>query len=366
MLQDPRKPSEKTLAQPGVESRPWRARKLCSATLSIHEALAGRGLPISAGAAAPDEFYDAYVFDVASRSTWARARRRFLRHRMATASLLVLAFIFGAGLLASQLAPYGYLELDISSLSQAPSWAHPFGTDQIGRDYFSRVLYGIGTEARIAMLVALFGTIVGTLVGVVAGYFGGVAGELLMRLTDLLLTLPPLIVILVAATYLHLTTAFSISLLLSCLLWMPLARIMRGAALELREKEYVDAARAVGASDLRIIVRHVLPNAIGSLAVAATVMTAGAIVLETTLSYLGFGISKYEREQGRIPSLGDVMADANVEGLFHWWGLFFPGLTLVIILMSIYFVGDGLRDALDPADGRAPARRRRTPRRKVE
>jgi ABC-type dipeptide/oligopeptide/nickel transport system permease subunit len=265
------------------------------------------------------------------------------RHRLATASLVILALIFVVGLLAGQFAPYGYSELDLSSLSEPPSWAHPFGTNQIGNDYFTRVLYGVGIEARIAMLVAVFGTLVGTLVGVVAGYFGGIIGELLMRLTDLFLTFPPLIVVIVAAVYLHLSTAFSISLLLACLLWMPLARIVRGAALELREKEFVAAAHAVGASDLRIILRHILPNAIGSIAVAATVMTAGAIVLETTLSFLGL----FERES--FPSLGAVMAGANVEGLFNWWGLFFPGLALTIILMAIYFVGDGLRDALDPS-----------------
>jgi peptide/nickel transport system permease protein len=327
------------------------------AGLSIDVAWGRRRLPSSVGAADPSEFYDAYTFDVEARSTWQRARRRFLRHRLATGSLVVLAILFGAGLLASHLAPYGFDEVDLSSLSQAPSWAHPFGTNQIGHDYLTAVLYGIGMEARIAMLVAFFGTLAGTLLGVVAGYFGGIVGELLMRLTDLFLIFPPLIVVLVAATYLHLTTAFSVSLLLSSLLWMPLARIVRGTALELREKEYVAAARAVGASDLRIIVRHLLPNAIGSIAVAATVMTAGAVVLETTLSYLGL----FERES--FPSLGAVMAGANAEGLFHWWGLFFPGLVLVVILVSIYFVGDGLRDALDPSGGRAAtaSRRRRRP-----
>ncbi len=301
---------------------------------------------MSAGAAAPDEFYDAYVHDVAARSTWTRARRRFLRHRMATASLVVLTFIFSAGLLASHIAPYSYNAVDLSSLSKAPTWSHPFGTNQIGNDYLTRVLHGTGMEARVAMLVAVFGTLLGTLFGVVAGYFGGIIGESLMRLTDLFLTLPPLIVVLVAATYLHLTSAFSVSLLLACLLWMPLARIVRGAALELRETEYVAAARAVGASDLRIILRHILPNAVGSIAVAATVMTAGAVLLETTLSYLGV----FDRSS--FPSLGAVMAAAYVEGLFNWWGLFFPGLVLTLILMSIYFVGDGLRDALDPSGGR--------------
>jgi ABC-type dipeptide/oligopeptide/nickel transport system permease subunit len=317
--------------------------------LSIFEAFANRGRFVSAGAAAPEEFYDAYTFDVEARSTWRRAARRFRRHRLATASAVFLVIVFGIGLLSRQIAPYGYLEVNINALSQGPSWAHPFGTDQIGRDYFSRVVYAVGTEGKIAMIIAVVGTLLGTLVGVVAGYYSAVIGEILMRLTDLLLTLPPLVVILVAVAYLHTSTTLSISLLLAWLLWMPLARVVRAATLELREREYVDAARALGASDWRIILRHIVPNAIGSIAVAATVMTAGAVALETTLSYLGFGISKYAREEGRIPSLGDIMADANVEGLFHWWGLFFPGLTLVLILVAIYFVGDGLRDALDPS-----------------
>jgi peptide/nickel transport system permease protein len=331
--------------------------------LSIDVAWGRRRAPSSAGAADPTEFYDAYTFDVEARSTWRRARSRFLRHRLATGSLVVLTIIFGAGLLARHYAPYGYLEVNIKALSQAPSWAHPFGTDQLGRDYFSRVLYAIGTEARIALIVGPLGALVGTVVGVVAGYFGGAVGEVLMRLTDLLLTLPPLILILVAVAYLHTTTALSISVLLACLLWMPVARIVRATTLELREKEYTDAARAIGASDLRIIVRHILPNAVSSIAVAATVLTVGAIALETTLAYLGYGISAGARPEKRIPSLGDVLSDASVEGLFHWWGIFFPGLVLVLILVSIYFVGDGLRDALDPSGGGAAARQRRWRRR---
>jgi glutathione transport system permease protein len=216
------------------------------------------------------------------------------------------------------------------------------------------VLYGVGTEARVALLVLCFGTLIGTLMGVVAGYFRGPLDELLMRLTDLFLVLPPFVVVIVAAVYLHVRTAFSISLLLASLVWMPLARIVRGVVLELRETEYVAAARAVGASDLRIVLRHILPNAVGSIAVAATVMTAGAIVLETTLSYFGL----FDRQS--FPSLGVVMEGANEEGLFHWWGLFFPGLVLTLILIAIYFVGDGLRDALDPSGGRVGVQQRPT------
>jgi peptide/nickel transport system permease protein len=172
---------------------------------------------VSAGAAAPEEFYDAYTFDVEARSTWARARERFVRHRMATGSLVALALTFGAGLLASHIAPYGYNAVDLNSLSESPSWAHPFGTNQIGNDYLTRVLYGVGTEARIALLVASFGTLFGTVLGRAAGYVGGITDDALMRLTDLFLTLPPLIIVIVAATYLHVTTAFSVSLLLASL-----------------------------------------------------------------------------------------------------------------------------------------------------
>jgi peptide/nickel transport system permease protein len=322
---------------------------------------------VSAASATPDQSVDEYTFAVEARSHWALARRRFFRHRLATASLVVLIAVFGAGFLAGQLAPHGYQELSIDALSAPPSWAHPFGTDQVGRDYFSRVLHGLGTEARIALLVGFFGTIIGTSVGAVCGYFGGLVDNVLMRATDLLLMLPPLITVLVAATYLHTTTLFRICLLFACLLWMPIARIVRGTSLSLREQEYVDAARAMGASDMRIIARHILPNAIGSVAVAASVMTATAIILETTLSYLGLGISRYYggRTETTLPSLGDVMAAAQNEGLLNWWGILFPGLAIVFMLVPIYFVGDGIRDALDPTERRYTSKVRARRRRRV-
>ncbi len=295
-------------------------------------------------------------FVVESVGHWALARRRFFRHRLAVVGLLVLGVLFTVGFLARHIAPYGYLELDVSSLAEGPSSAHLFGTDQLGRDYFSRIVFGIGTEATIALLVGFFGTLIGTLLGAVSGYFGGAVDNILMRLTDLLLTLPPLLVLLVAASYLHATTVLWVSVLMACVLWMPVARIARARCLSLREQAYVDAARAMGASDVRIITRHVLPNAIGSVAVAATVMTAGAILLETTISYLGFGLSNFARNDARTdartPSLGDVIYVAKDEGLTHWWGTTFGGLAIILIVASIYFVGDGLRDALDPIERR--------------
>jgi peptide/nickel transport system permease protein len=300
---------------------------------------------------------------------WALARRRFFRNRLAVVGLFILGVLFTVGFLARQIAPYGYLELDLSSLAEGPSSAHLFGTDQLGRDYFSRVILGIGTEATIALLVGFFGTLIGTLLGAVAGYFGGAVDNLVMRMTDLLLTLPPLLVLLVAASNLHTTTVLWVSVLMGCVLWMPMARIVRARCLSLRDQAYVDAARAIGASDVRIIARHILPNAIGSVAVAATVMTAGAILLETTISYLGFGLSNFSRNDARTsartPSLGDVIYVAKDEGLTHWWGTTFAGLAIILIVASIYFIGDGLRDALDPIERHhvTPAPRRRKRRR---
>lgn len=320
---------------------------------------------MTAAPAAPDEPVADYAFAGEARSGWSRALHRFLWHRFATASLVVLIAVFAAGFLAKELAPYNYLQLNINALSEGPSWAHPFGTDQVGRDYFSRVLYAIGTEARIVLIVGFFGTLIGTLVGAVSGYFGGALDNIVMRFTDLMLTLPPLITILVAAAYLHANTLFKVSLLLACFLWMPIARIVRGTTVSLRETAYVESARAMGASDLRIVARHILPNAIGAVSVAASVMTAGAVILETTLSYLGFGVLPTYALVGRtdtaMPSLGDVMAASANEGLFNWWGILFPGLAIVFIVAPIYFVGDGIRDALDPAGQRhaVPARRKR-------
>lgn len=314
-------------------------------------------------AVAPAAEAVSYEFAVAPQSYWGRVRRRFFRHRLAALSVWILLALFVVGFFAHRLAPYGYDAVNIHALGQSPSWAHLFGTDQFGRDYFSRVLLALGTEARIALLVGVVITILGTLVGSIAGYYGRWLDNVLMRATDVFLTMPPLVTLLVAAQYLNVTTVYKVALLIGCLLWMPIARVARSTCLSLREQEYVEAARAMGASDVRIIVRHLVPNTIGPVVVAATLMTAAALVLEVTIAYLGFGISTLVRSQSRTPSIGDVMTAARDEGLFHWWGIFFPGFVLVCVIAPICFVGDGLRDALDPTGRRAvrPRKRRNRP-----
>ena len=278
-------------------------------------------------------------------SEWALFRRRFLRHRLAVGASLLLLLIALAALFADRIAPYAFDAIDLRNRSRPPTFdgRHVFGTDKIGRDYFSRVLYGTRTSLLVALTVALLSTAIGTVVGAVAGYYRGWVDELLMRATDFVLSLPFLAVLLVAAAYVGQGSPGRVAVILALLLWTNIARIVRGQYLSLREKEFVEAARALGATDARIIFRHILPNTLGPIIVNATLCVALAILLESTLSFLNFGI------QPPNPALGKLIADGQGSMLTQWWLVTMPGLAIVTICLSINFIGDGLRDALDPA-----------------
>jgi ABC-type dipeptide/oligopeptide/nickel transport system permease subunit len=286
--------------------------------------------------------------ELQARSHWAYARKRFVRHRLAMGSLVLLVIILLAGFFADRVAPYEFDALDLENLAAPPTTTdkHYFGTDQLGRDYFSRVLFGIETSARVAFIVAILSTVIGTAVGALAGYFGGWLDNLLMRVTDLFLTLPALAVLLVASAYLGQGSPYRVAVILALLFWTVLARIVRGTFLSLREKEYVEAAKAAGGSDLRIMLRHILPNSLGPIIVNATLTVAAAILVEAALSFLGFGI------QPPTPALGKLISDGQSEMLTAWWLVTFPGVVIVIIVLCINFIGDGLRDALDPTQRR--------------
>ncbi len=293
--------------------------------------------------------------NIQARSQWGYVWRRFLRHKLAMASAAVLALIFLIAIFAPQVAPYAYDEIDLEALYSPPhfeTWNllspqnHLFGTDLLGRDYFSRVIYGIRTSVWVALVVAGLSTVIGTAIGAIAGYFGGWGDNLLMRITDLFLTLPTLAVLLVAAAYLGQGDPLRVAIILALLFWTPLARIVRGIFLSLREKEYVEAAKALGSPDRRIIIRHMLPNTLGPIIVNATLLIATAILVEAALSFLGFGI------QPPTPALGKLIDDGQSEGLKLWWLVTFPGLVIVLIALCINFIGDGLRDALDPTQRR--------------
>jgi peptide/nickel transport system permease protein len=284
------------------------------------------------------------------RSQWSYARMRFLRHRLAMAGLVGLIIVFGAGAFAPQVAPYSFDQLDLTHLYAAPTFSghHFFGTDELGRDFFSRTIYGVRTSEEVGLFVAVVSSIVGVIIGAIAGFYRGLLDNLLMRLTDLVLTLPALAILLTAAALWGSGSQWRISFILAGFFWTGIARIVRGVFLSLREKEYVEAARAGGAGDLRIMFRHILPNTLGPVIVNATLAVAAAILTEAALSFLGFGIKP------PTPSLGVLIVDGQ-NNPQKWWLTVLPGLVLVFIVICVNFVGDGLRDALDPTQRRIRA-----------
>ena len=288
---------------------------------------------------------------VTARSQWYYVRTRFLRHRLAVASLLFLIFLVLLAIFARRVSPYAYDELDLFNIAQAPTreGTHWFGTDLLGRDYLSRVIFGLRTSLWVAALVAGLTTLIGTTIGSIAGYYGGTVDNLLMRFTDLVLTLPTLAVLLTASVFLGNGDPVRVGIILAFLFWTGLARIVRGVFLSLREKEFVEAAKAAGAGDARIIIRHLLPNAVGPIIVSMTLIIAAAILVEAALSFLGFGI------QPPTPALGKLIADGQTQGFEAWWLVTFPGLVIVAVALAVNFIGDGLRDALDPTQRRLRA-----------
>lgn len=289
--------------------------------------------------------------ELKARSQWGYALRRFLRHRLAMGSLIVLVFLGIVAIFADFFAPYAFDEPDFFNLTIPPTTDgnHFFGTDFLGRDSLSRVIYGLRTSLWVALLVSLLATVIGTTVGAVAGYFGGWVDNVLMRVTDLVLTLPGLAVLLTISVYVGQGDPKRVAVILALLFWTGFARIVRGTFLSLREKEFVEAAKASGAGDFRIITRHMLPNAVGPIIVNATLIVAAAILTEAGLSFLGFGV------QPPNPALGVLINEGQSEGLKFWWLVTFPGLVIVLIALCINFIGDGLRDALDPTQRRMRA-----------
>lgn len=288
--------------------------------------------------------------ELKTRSQWSYARTRFFRHRLAMTGLLVLVVVFGAGIFAHWIAPYAFDEIDLLNVRNPPTTQanHFFGTDQLGRDYFSRVIFGIRTSMEVGVFVAFVSSIIGIIVGAMSGYYGGWIDNILMRITDLILTLPALAILLTAAALLGQGSQWRVSMILALFFWTGLARIVRGVFLSLREKEYVEAAKAAGSGDLRIMFRHILPNTLGPIVVNGTLSVGAAIIVEAALSFLGFGIKP------PTPSLGSLIADGQ-QTPQDWWITVFPGLTLLTIVIAINFLGDGLRDALDPQQRRVRA-----------
>jgi ABC-type dipeptide/oligopeptide/nickel transport system permease subunit len=289
-------------------------------------------------------------FTVAARSQARMVLRRFLDHRLAVASLLVLLLMIVLALVGGRLWRFDFAERT-GVLSSPPSFDHPMGTNGLGQDTFAQVLRGAQRSVQIALTVAVVSTAIGVLVGAVAGFYRGIVDAILMRLTDLALVVPAIAIFALIARRIPSggSSWVLLALLLAGFSWMSIARVVRGVFLSLREKEFVEAARALGASDTRIIRRHLLPNAIGPIIVNATITVAVAILAETSLSYLGLGIQPPDTSLGLLVSLGQSAATTRP------WLFYFPGLFIIVIALCVNFVGDGLRDAFDPTQRRVRA-----------
>lgn len=279
-------------------------------------------------------------FTVAERSQTRMILRRFLQHRMAVASLIVFAAVLVFAFVGPLFWDYTYTQRT-GDFSAAPSLKHPFGTTADGKDTFAMVMRGTQRSVEIALLVALLSGLVGTVWGAIAGYYRGMTDALMMRFADLILTLPLLAVAAVLANFLA-GTWWMIALVIASLQWAYVSRVVRGVVLSLREKEFVEAAKALGASDRRIIFRHLVPNALGPIIVNLTVLVALAILIATALSFLGFGV------QPPDTSLGLLVEQARTAVITRPWLFYFPGLFIILIALTINFIGDGLRDAFDP------------------
>ncbi len=274
-----------------------------------------------------------------------RGIKRFLRNRLAVLGLVIVALVILVAILAPWIAPFDPLKQNYDELLQPPSKTHPMGTDALGRDLFSRVIYGSRYALMIGVAVVLLELAVGATLGFIAGYFGRALDSVIMRLVDMVLAIPTLVLAMAIAG------AFGGGLWVMIVAiavagWGQFARLVRAQVLSLKEVAFVEAARALGASHLRIILRHLLPNSMGPVLVYTTLYIPAAILWSASLSFLGLGA------QPPTPEWGAIIADGRGFISFAWWISTFPGLAIMVTTLGFNFLGDGLRDALDPKFGR--------------
>ena len=286
-----------------------------------------------------------------SRDTGIRSKiwMRFRRHPGAMVGSIVFIILVLA-ILLGYFSPYSSVDSNVLERLRPPSWQHPMGTDALGRDLLTRILYGGRISLAVGLMVVAITVVIGVTLGAVAGYAGGWIDSVLMRITDAALTLPSLLVLILLSSILReielpffeRNNVVTIAVVIGLLSWMTFARLVRATFLTLREMDYVTAARSLGASDLRIILIHILPNAIGPIIVESTLQLGYAIIEESGLSFLGFGI------QPPTPSWGNLLGNAQENFVKYPWLAFFPGIMIFLAIISVNYIGDGLRDAFDP------------------
>jgi len=291
------------------------------------------------------------------RTLWGNAWRQFRRHRLAMAGMIVFIFFVLATFAGSALYPYQIDEIDFMLADAPPSWSHPFGNDSLGQDMLARVLWGGRISLAVGICAALVAISLGTAVGATAGFFGGFTDSLLMRITDMFISLPQLPLLLLISflfreeMYVFFDERFGngnlgvfvlIVIVIAVLNWMPTARLVRASFLALKEKEFVEAARASGATRSTLMFKHILPNVLSPIIVAATLGIGASIITESALSFLGLGFTS------DVPTWGAMLNEAKDKFQFYPHEALFPGLMIFLTVLAINYMGDGLRDALDP------------------
>jgi peptide/nickel transport system permease protein len=275
--------------------------------------------------------------------------RRFRKHRPAVIGLVTIFVVTAACVLIPILTHYNALTTHLELIRQPPSRAHIFGTDELGRDLLARLCDGGRVSIVIGLATMAISILIGTLIGATAGFYGGKIDNVLMRFTDFVLSIPQLFLLLIFAQLLRTTNnpvlsggPWPIIFIIGVLSWPGAARLVRGQFLSLKSRDFVDAARMSGATNLRVMIRHILPNAASPIIVAATLRVGQAIITESTLSFLGFGV------QPPTPTWGNMLKNAQSQMTYASWTAIFPGLAILVTVLALNYIGDGLRDALDP------------------
>ena len=267
--------------------------------------------------------------------------RRFRENPLAVMALVIILVLAAIALLAPLIAPYRPTAINVYNVLSPPDRAHLFGTDELGRDVLSRMIWGSRASLKVGFIAVGIAITIGTILGAIAGFYGGLVDSFIMRFVDIMLAFPTFFLILAVIAIVE-PSISTIMIIIGLTGWMDVARLVRAEFLSLKERDFVSAARAIGAGDSRLIFRHIIPNALSPVFVAATFGIAGAILTESGLSFLGLGV------QPPDPSWGNILTSGKDNITVAWWLSIFPGLAILITVLSYNLVGEGLRDALDP------------------
>lgn len=267
--------------------------------------------------------------------------KRFSRNKLAVMGVIIVFILITISLSAPVISPYDPTEIDVYNVLSPPSKTHLLGTDELGRDLLSRIIWGSRVSLKVGFVAVGIAILIGVIIGSLAGFYGGKVDAILMRFVDIMLAFPTFFLILAVISILE-PNIFTIMVVIGITGWMDVARLVRAEFLSLKERDFIDAAKAIGLNNTRLIYRHILPNALSPVFVAATFGVAGAILTESGLSFLGLGV------QPPDPSWGNILTSGKDNIEVAWWLSLFPGLAILITVLSYNLVGEGLRDALDP------------------